>query len=746
MQAPSTGTPLRRHASSGIRVGRPTPSGSPLGWRAPSGVCLALILLALLLGGDAPSARQQGQPPPAQGQPPPAAQGQKPAAQAQGQQPPPTFRTGVNFVRVDVIVTDRDGKPVDDLTEPDFEVSEDGKPQKIETFKVVKVDGSVKPGDPEPRQIRTEYDEESEAGRDDVRLFAIFLDDYHVRRMSSMAVRPALTAFIQKQLAPNDLVGVMYPLTPVSAMPLTRDQNKLLQAVQHFEGRKYDYQPKHPFEEQYAMYPAAVVEKIRNQVTLSALESLVTRMGSLREGRKAVILVSEGFSNVLPAQLNDPIASMPGMRNPARNSPGMDSVDDRTAFFQNIDLQQDLRRVYDAANRNNTAIYTLDPRGLATGEFDISEGVGQNTDRLFLSGTLDTLRTLANETDGRAIINRNDLETGLKQVVRDSSAYYLIGYNSSSTAADGKFHEIKVKTKRSGVQLRSRKGYWSLTKTEMAESLKPPPAPVPTAVTKALGSISEPRRGRYIRSWIGVGRGENGKTRVTFVWEPLPPVPGMDHATPVDVVLLASGAQRAYFKGAIKADGASESAGSAPAKADGATGTDGAAAPAARPPASVTFDADPGPLQLRVSIQGERGELLDSDVREVRVPDLTGAQVGLSTPAVFRSGNAREFQALSASASPVPTASREFRRTERLLVRFDAYAPGTEVPAVTAQVLNRAGNKMVDLPVRAPQAPGGFYQLDLPLAGFAAGEYLVEVKVKGTDGAATELVPLKITS
>ena len=668
-------------------------------------------VLAVLVGLDAPSAQQ---PSPQPQQPPPAQQA--PPAQAP-KQPPPTFRAGVNFVRVDVIVTDKDGRAVDDLTQADFQVTEDGKPQTIESFKLVKVDGQVRPGDPEPRQIRTEYDEESEAARDDVRLFAIFLDDYHVRRASAMAVKPALTAFIQKQLTPLDLVGVMYPLMPVSAMPITRDQNKLLAAVKGFEGRKYDYQPRNSFEEQYAMYPAATVEQIRNQVTISALEALVTRLGSLREGRKAVILVSEGFTNILPAQLNDPVSSMPGLGNPARRAQGMDSVDDRSAFFANIDIQQQLRRVYDAANRNNTAIYALDPRGLSTGEFDISEGVGQQTDRLFLQGTLDTLRTLASETDGRAIINRNDLEGGLKQVVQDSSAYYLLGYSSANTAPDGKFHEIKVKTKRPGVQIRSRKGYWALTKAEMAESLKAAPAPVPTAVTKALGSISEPRRGRFIRSWIGVGRGENGKTRVTFVWEPLPPVPGLDRTQPTGVLVQASGGQRSYYDGVVRNQDSQAAAPGAPGAVDGAV------APAVRPPASVTFDADPGPLQLRLAVQGDHGETLDTDVRELKVPDMTAPQVSLSTPAVFRSGNAREFQALTANPAPVPTANREFRRTERLLLRFEAYAPATEVPAVTAQVLNRAGNKMVDLPVRAPQAPGRYYQLDLPLAGFAAGEY-----------------------
>jgi hypothetical protein len=160
----------------------------------------------------------------------------------------------------------------------------------------------------------------------------------------------------------------------------------------------------------------------------------------------------------------------------------------------------------------------------------------------------------------------------------------------------------------------------------------------------------------------------------------------------------------------------------------------------------VSFDADPGTLQLRIAVAGEKGETLDTDVRDIRIPDLTAVQIALSTPTVYRSATAREFQALAANPSPVPTASRDFRRTERLLVRFDAYAPGAEIPIVTARVLNRAGTGMADLQVRAPVSPSTFYQLDLPLAGFAAGEYLIEVKAKGVEGEATELVAVKITS
>ena len=124
--------------------------------------------------------------------------------------------------------------------------------------------------------------------------------------------------------------------------------------------------------------------------------------------------------------------------------------------------------------------------------------MGQQTDRQFLQSTLETLRTLAVETDGRAIVNRNDLEAGLKQVVRDSSAYYLLGYNSTNSAADGKFHEIKVRAKRPGAQVRARKGYWSLTKEELARSVAPPPPSAPAAVDQGarldLGADARPLR------------------------------------------------------------------------------------------------------------------------------------------------------------------------------------------------------------------------------------------------------------
>ena len=141
----------------------------------------------------------------------------------------PVFRTGINFVRVDVIVTDKNGNPVNDLKPGDFEITEQNQPQKVETFKLISLDGGLIPAPTDRRrQIRTDTDEESEAARDDVRLFALFLDDYHVRRETSMSARSQLARFVETQLGPSDMIGVMYPLEPIAAVRMTRNHDAIV--------------------------------------------------------------------------------------------------------------------------------------------------------------------------------------------------------------------------------------------------------------------------------------------------------------------------------------------------------------------------------------------------------------------------------------------------------------------------------------------------------------------------------------
>src|SRR5215467_85078 len=236
-------------------------------------------------------------------------------AQPQGQtdQPPaaPVFRAGINYVRVDVIVSDKNGANVADLKQTDFEVLEDGKPQTVENFKFIKLDGGTIPNeDGPPRPIRNDDDEEREAARDDVRLFAIFLDDYHVRKENSIRVRQPIEQFVQTQLGPSDMIGLMYPLESIFSVRMTRNHDAVVRGVEKFLGRKYDYTPLNDLERQYTWYPAETQEQIRVRVALSAIRGLVVHMGTLKEGRKSLIIVSEGFSNRLPLGIT-PIGAAP---------------------------------------------------------------------------------------------------------------------------------------------------------------------------------------------------------------------------------------------------------------------------------------------------------------------------------------------------------------------------------------------------------------------------------------------------
>ena len=713
--------PLRTlTAAAALLAGLGVIGNAPGVTRVPRGLWLAdARVLAAEREGGQQGAKPADPPPPPADQPP---------------QVPPVFRAGINFVRVDVIVSDKNGEPVEDIQQADFEVTEDGTPQKIETFKLVTLDGGVVDSLTDtPKTIRTDSDEEMEAARDDVRLFAIFLDDYHVRRGASLSVRNQIVQFVETEIGPSDMIGVMYPLESTSSVRMTRNHSAVVQGLRQFLGRKYDYTPKNAFEERYSHYPTETVERVRNQVSLSAIKSLVVHMGSLKEGRKALVLVSEGYTNMVPPQLRDADAQVPGSGNPNTFNPfaGLDDLnEDRAAFMANMDLDADMRELYDAANRNNVAIYTVDPRGLPVFEFDINERVNGQSDARYLASTQDTLRALAENTDGRAIVNRNDLAAGMKQITRDSSAYYLIGYNSSQAPSDGKFHEIKVRVKRPGVQVRARRGYWALNREDTARALAPAPSAPAKPVEAALANLavaSRTSRTSVVRTWIGTSRGEDGRTRVTFVWEPIP-AGGRTAAgeEPAWVTLTAVGPDGApYFRGRVPSV-------PPPAATVGAP---------PRPPTRVTFDANPGTMQLRVSVEGAASQVLDTDTRDITIPDLTAAHAVLGTPQVFRARTVRDYQLLKADADAIPLPSREFSRTDRLLIRVPAYGPGGTTLVLNARLLNRAGSAMIDLQA-GPSPNASEQQIELPLSGLAPGEYVIEVTA---GDEANELVGFRVT-
>jgi VWFA-related protein len=569
------------------------------------------------------------------------------------QTPQPTFRGGVNLVNVDVVVSDRSARPVTDLTQADFEILEDGEVQPVEQFKLVTVDGRVRPGAPEPREIRSFGDEETELARDDVRTFVIFLDDYHVTRAMAMRARQRLVPFIKSQIGPNDIIAIMHPLTPVSALTFTRSQDFIVDALNRFEGRADDLFARNPAEAAYAFGPPGDVRAIRRQVVLSALQGLAVRLGSVREGRKSVLYVSEGFAAGAVAR-----GSL---------------LDD----------------VLTAANRHNVAFYPIDPRGLTTGSL------------ANLRRTRDLMSLLAEETGGRATIGRNSFEHGLSDMVRDSSSYYLLGYTTRA-GNDGKFHDIRVRVKRKDVDVRARKGYWALSPEDALRAAAPPTPEVDPTIVATLGSIERgAARQGYGKTWVGTSRGDAGRTRVLVVWESSVPAGDGGAAAAARMSVSASDASGAsLFRG----------------QAENTAGSPGSR--------SLAFDVAPGTLDLRIGLEGPDGAILDSERQRLQVPDLT-QDVALSTPRVFRGRTAREVSALRDDAASVPLATREFSRTERLLIKFDVYNGSDQSPP-RAMLINRRGQRLTALPVAAAGA-GGTHHIELGLGFVASGDYVVEV-------------------
>jgi VWFA-related protein len=136
--------------------------------------------------------------------------------------------------------------------------------------------------------------------------------------------------------------------------------------------------------------------------------------------------------------------------------------------FSDADLAYELSEITRAANRANTTIYTLDPRGLVAGQ-DIDEPVDPQEWAEHLRKTQDTMRVLADDTGGIAVVNQNDFDKALKRIDADSSDYYILGYYSSNPDPTHRRRKIDVKVLREGSDV--------FTRTEYLV-LKPPPPPV----------------------------------------------------------------------------------------------------------------------------------------------------------------------------------------------------------------------------------------------------------------------------
>jgi VWFA-related protein len=382
--------------------------------------------------------------------------------------PPVTFRAEVNYVEVDASVTDQQGLLVTDLRQTDFELLEDGRPQKIDAFSLVTL-----PIEPSPRLTASATSVESDVSSNtgvDGRIYLLVLDDLHTTVANTPRVKAFLREFLERSFGPADLAAVAYTSGRIAAsQEFTSNRRLLLEAIDRFTGRRLRSEAleiaealnrdprdptdtplnprnrsgdgRDPFDPYSGLNPFEAERAYQARTTLNAVRDLAALMQGVQGRRKSMILVSEGLSyNVFD-----------GFKNASAGVILRDATDAMAA-----------------AMRANVAIYSVDPRGLATfGEAIDIAGTSPNDPHFTVPGTmLDLLRTsqqslreLSNQTGGFAGIDSNDLSGVLDRIVRENSTYYLLGYYSTNERRDGRLRRIEVRVKRAGFQVRARRGY-----------------------------------------------------------------------------------------------------------------------------------------------------------------------------------------------------------------------------------------------------------------------------------------------
>ena len=388
----------------------------------------------------------------------------------------PTFRSGVELVTIDVVATDRSGKPVHNLKASDFELFEDGKSQPIKTFQFI--DASVAPTEAIlPPGIVTN---DVEPGG----IFALVLDEIGYYSTDVTDVRRAAERFVNGALQPHDHVAVVRSGVD-SGFTLTADRALALDAIRSASGRR---------DRGIRLEQAGSVDTVGagdfdtaspgtlGRGSFEVLERVVERLRPIPARRKAIVWFSRGGEMPANWETNLEIGQPIG-----RN-------------------EEALRSLIDRAREGNVAIYTVDPRGL------VAPGTsGPQNPGAFDFEDVGTHRDLAAATGGRAIVAGNDIDGSLVRATAENRAYYLIGYEPVAAPGDNgkrpRARKLRVAIKTPGVELLHRSIYLPNgdARTDVPELIASP-LPVrdlPIALAPASVAIDRKKRGVLLPFEIG---------------------------------------------------------------------------------------------------------------------------------------------------------------------------------------------------------------------------------------------------
>jgi VWFA-related protein len=391
-----------------------------------------------------------------------------------------------NLVQVDVVVTDKNGRPVTDLKAEDFEVVEDGQLQPIthfsfnmigqaSTLSTAPANPTASPTDknrkapppPPPVSLRPEQVQ---------RTVALVVDDLCMSFQSTDAVRSALKKFVDEQVQPTDLVAIFRSRGGGGALQqFTSDKSQLYRAINnvHWSPSPLGYSCQDMFmtaRSDYTLHPPGAGKS-------QTFESVASRSARERDEDYSRDIISIGTLGTLRFVLKG-LEELPGRKSVVLISDGL-PIFSRSGFADRT--LNAMQRIINLANRASVVFYTIDVRGVVDpmmisaadevlppnpkSEADEIELIRQERWTAFMRSQ-EGLNYLAQATGGLFIHNRNDLDGGLRRALDDQSGYYLLGYRPTKntiTMSKDKFFKIVVRVKRPGLNVRWRNGFYGLT-------------------------------------------------------------------------------------------------------------------------------------------------------------------------------------------------------------------------------------------------------------------------------------------
>jgi len=433
----------------------------------------------------------------------PSAQAPKPpvpaAPAAPGQPGQPTFRVRVDLVTNDIVVRDEKGNFIPDLRPEDIEVFEDGVKQELSSMTVVTGGRVYNPmtapiaAAPEGIILPKKRTVNDVSGR----IFLFFVDDQHLQFGNTSRVRELFKKISKELVHDGDLFGIVSSGPSSIQVDMTYDKRQIDEAINKMTGN--ELKPTEII--QGSGGPGGPSEiRYRARVAFSTMAEGLKNLEQVHNRRKALVWVSDGydFAPFKEARYGTMDANSPFEQNQsasARRSAqssqeGGQSFDPNTdpdviqqrqsEQFADADLSRELYEITQAANRANTTIYTIDPRGLVGPLPDLDENVDPQQWSEFVRKSQDTLRTLAEETGGIAVVNTNDFTKALKKVDADTSDYYVIGYYSNNPDILKRRRSVDIRLKRPGLSVNFRKEY-------VIRPSSPPPAVTKPASTVGSG-------------------------------------------------------------------------------------------------------------------------------------------------------------------------------------------------------------------------------------------------------------------